>query len=309
MAPTQCPTERHLGLVDLPAELILAILENLELSDLYSTIRAAQIFNNVWKSHTAPISAASLARSIECYPEALQLEKAMQRRTFHRFELPLKRHKRLVLAAKCVSAAYETFLQDYLKEPTLGGRFHFHEFYEDNEEDRVAFKRAFYWFWRLALSATYRPSKDRRPNGTAPYEASELPKPLDFPRRCTVFFVWGLLAYIRREAYGCLSVVLSNLQQIYGKGDDGPRWKIHWRWQRYSEQLWQDPDFAALRRKYWENDALVGGSEPRVESRWYDRETSTAFFLERVREAMHDRKLKGISPQPAPWAEPTYIYY
>ncbi|KAG7005303.1 hypothetical protein G7Y79_00020g048310 [Physcia stellaris] len=300
---------KHLGPGDLPVELILAILENLDLSDLYSAIRAAPIFNRVWRLHTASISAASLARSIECYPEALQLDQALQSTTFHRFESPLKRHNRLVLATKCVSAAYQTFLQDYLKEYRLGGRFRFYEFYEDNEEDRMAFKRAFYWFWRLALSETYRPTTHRRPNGTNPYESSQLSKPLDFPRRCTVFFVWGLLAYIRREAYRCLFVVLSKVQRVYGKGEDRQRQSIQWRWQNYSEQLWNDPGFVALRKKYWENDVLVGGPEPGVEYGWYERDTATAFFLERVREAMHERKLKGYLPQPAAWAEPTYVYY
>lgn len=301
--------QKQLGPVDLPAELILYILKNLDLSDLYAAIRAARVFNSVWRLHTATISAASLTRSIECYPEALQLEEAVTRRKFHKPEQLLKKHNRLVRAAKCVSVAYEIFLQDYLKEYRLGGRFRFHEFYEDNKQDRVAFKRAFYWFWRLALTASYQASKRRTVTLTASYNPIVLRKPLEFPRRCPVFFVWGLLAYIRREAYRCLYVVLSKIQRIYGKGFDGPRRSIHWIWQNYSEQLWNDWDFAVLRRKYWENDAIVGGREPVVEYIWYERGTSTAFFLERVREAMHHRKINGYSPQPAPWAEPAYVYY
>lgn len=65
------------SLSDLPAELLLYILEAAnDSADLFSLILTTPNFASVWKTLTITISPMGLARSIECYESALELDSA-----------------------------------------------------------------------------------------------------------------------------------------------------------------------------------------------------------------------------------------
>ena len=62
-------------LLDLPAELILHILEAAgDSADLFSLVLTNPGFSSVWRTHAATIAPKVLARSVDCYSKAQQLD-------------------------------------------------------------------------------------------------------------------------------------------------------------------------------------------------------------------------------------------
>ena len=267
-------SEHKSGLAVLPPELVLYILQALDLSSLEAAIGAAPSFRNVWQSHHAAISAGVISSSIECYCEALKLEETARPVSFEGSEAALGRVRRIDHAAACVTAGHDLFVQDYLKEYTIGQQLH--ASYKENEQDRIAIKRVLYWFWALTLNVR---SKQ-----------VSMVRPLQLPSEVDMYILSALLIWIRREAYRCLCTTLSRAHKVYGHGISRGRWSEQERWQVCSQQLWEDQECRKIRKEHWEENQKTPWIEPSLRVNWFQRRTLTGFFLDGKREILHHQR-------------------
>lgn len=227
-------------LLDLPYELVLSILQNLALPELYSAIKSHSIFNNIWKSHTSTISTAALSKSIECFPEAMHLAHAALPRRPINFEGAVEKHKRIVDAATCVSDMCDAYLHDVLAyDPD---QFHY-------PGTRRACIRAYYWLWTAVLTSQYKPFR-------AAKSMDRLP-PRAMLTLCDIF-IW-----IPVQAYACVYSPIARARQIYPPLSSHPRLAQHRRWQICCQELWYHSDFRADRQKAWSQILKINADEPR----------------------------------------------
>lgn len=133
----------------LPLEMALRILESTEsLTDIITLALTAPVFNAVWITYKASILAAVVPRSIECYPEALQLYNRFQRLSRSRDEDAVTRCQRLRSAERVVTSVRDHYIEKYLwKENILRN-------YTMASRERQSFTRAFYYLWGIVLTTT-----------------------------------------------------------------------------------------------------------------------------------------------------------
>ena len=231
-------------LSDLPPEIVLYVLKELNVSGLYAAIRSHRIFNDSWKFNTRLISAAVLSKSVECYPAAVKLDRTAVADLPAGFQAVVEQSKRILNAAECISVMYEIWLQDVVDFPgptTCPGRLH----YVKSLANRKAFKCAVYWIWRMVLTTQYKPF--------------QLQKPLEkLPARATLS-VCEILIWIRETAYTCLYGPISKMQRIYANLNPRPRLLQHRRMELCLRALLEDAEFdtncrAAFKRILPRND-------------------------------------------------------
>ena len=254
-------------LLDLPHELVLSILQNTELPELYSAILSHSTFNNIWKSHTSTISKAVLSNSIECPPEAMHLAHAASSERPIDFAEAVERHKRIVSAAKCVSDMYDAYLHDvdaYLHDALAYPRLQLL-----CPETRRACIRAFYWLWSAVLTSQYKPFKAAKPMARLP--------PRAMLTLCEIFL------WIPVQAYACVYSPIAKARRIYPPLSSRPRVAQHRRWQICCQRLWYDTDVKAARQEVWNDILQTDADEPRI---FGEQKQELASFLARVRSSL-----------------------
>ena len=186
------------GLSNLPVEILLYILQAVDsLSDLKSLILTASRFNDVWKCHTASISSIILRKNIECFTEVSKLEEAIHSTLPVGFQKAVARHKRIISAARLISAIYELFSTDY---NVLWGRRAGCSIFED----RGSFKRSFYWIWMMVVTSKYKPYEAQRPLNPFPLHIDDL------------LSLCELIVWVRATAY---TTILGKTYAIYHRKD------------------------------------------------------------------------------------------
>ena len=224
-----------------PPEIISEILQYLDISGLYSAIRAHSRFNNSWKLNTATISASVLNRSIDCYPQALRLDQVGVLTHPAGSEAILQRNNRIVAAAQCVSSTYDLYLQNLVA--CRGDRFSHSRrplCHLNNDTNRQAFKQAIYWLWEMILTAEYVGGYDKD---------CRLPKPLEQHPRLVLLSLCEFLSW--KPMYSGLYNIISRTRRVYNSFPRRPRLSHHMRWLMCCDVLWQDSDFKQQRQACW----------------------------------------------------------
>ena len=237
-------------ILDFPHELILNVLESTDsLSDLVALINTAPIFNNVWKTRTASISAALLSTTIECYPQALSLEEVLHPEAPVGFEMILQRHTRIVKAARCVNEAWNLFQLDFALE-YLGDSskslslLH----YRDHRHD---FKSMLYYMWRLVGASAYKPFKlpaDLCSN------LRQLPQRYFLPLCEVTVWLGGKVSTQLKRA-------LARMRNVYCPCDR-VRFSYQDRWRVCCEELWNLGCFTKCHNDYFVQDLQVAPLRP-----------------------------------------------
>ena len=228
-------------LLNLPSELVLSILQSLELPELYSAILSHSTFNNIWKSHTSSVSAATLSNSIECFPEAMRLADAASSEPTINFAEAVEKHKRIVSAASCVTDMYDAYLHDALAHPRLQSL---------HPETRRACIRAFYWLWTAVLTSQYKPFRAARSMNRLP--------PRAMLTLCEIFL------WIPVQAFAYVYSTIARARRIYPPLSSRPRVAQHRRWQICCQNWWYHPEFKADRQKVWNKILKTDADEPRI---------------------------------------------
>ena len=259
-----------LDVLGLPSELVLSILQNLELPELYSAIQSHSIFNNIWISHTSTVSTAVLSNSIECFPEAMHLANAASPERPAKFEEAVEKHKRIVYAAKCVSDMYDVYLHDV--DAYIHYTLTFSRLQSLLPETRRACIRAFYWLWEAVLTSQYKPFK-------AAKSMNRLP-PRAMLSLCEIFL------WIPVQAYASIYSPIARARRIYPPLSSRPRLAHHRKWQICCQRLWYDPEFRANRREAWTKILEIKAEEPQLLE---EHNPQLITFLARVRNSIQIR--------------------
>lgn len=255
-------------ILDLPHELILIVLEFVDsLSDLAALINTAPIFNHVWKTRTASISAAILPTAIECYPQAFSLEEGLHPEAPVTFEMVLQRHSRIVKAARCVNEVWDLFLPDFATEyfidsPENSRRLHYREHRHD-------FKSMLYFMWSVVGASAYKPFK-------LPADlCSNLHR---LPRRYTLPLC-EVTAWLGRNVSTQLKSTIAKMRNIYCPRDR-VRYSYQGRWMVCCEELWDSDFFTRWHHDYFLRDLQLTPLRPPFGRMYY----SCNFF--RYRDAL-----------------------
>ena len=255
------------NLLDLPPELVLSILQNIELPELYPTIRSNSIFNNIWKLHTSTISTAILSNSIECFPEAMHLAHAASSERHINFEKAIEKHKRVVSAAKCVSDMCDAYLHN--GNPYLHDALPYRRFHLLHPETRRACIRAFYWLWTAVLTSQYKPFRAVKPMNRLP--------PRAMITLCEIFL------WIPVQGWACFYSLITKTRRIYPPLNSRLRLAQHRRWQICCQKFWHDSEFRADRQKVWTKILKTNADEPRI---YGEHKPQLVAFLARVRTSL-----------------------
>ena len=253
----------HPTILDFPHELILTVLESIDsLSDLAALINTAPIFNNVWKSRTASISAALLSTTIECYPQALSLEEELHPEAPAGFEMNLQRHSRIVKAARCANEAWNIFqlhfTLEYLSDSSESlSLLH----YRDHRND---FKLMLYYMWRVVGASAYKPFK-------LPADLCSNLRRL--PRRY-ILPLCEVTAWLGGKSSTQLKRTLARMRRVYCPCDR-VRFAYRNRWRKCCEELWNSGFFTKCHTDYFVQDLQVAPL-PRPFRRMYHYNT---YFL------------------------------
>ena len=241
-------------LLDLPAELILYILEAAsDSADLFSLILTSPGFASVWRTHAATIAPKVLARSVECYSEAQQLDiacymppqkvnTASDLIRHPTFEEAAKFHKRILTGARAIDSLYTCFLADV-------------QFLRPFEhlataEERQSTKRALYYLWRLVRASSFSPRK-------AGQCIISLPLNLNIPQFHDTLPLCKILDWVHHNGTSSsrLQKLIMKTHKIYGLMDK-VRYAHPQRWLKCCEALWRADAFRLSRRKYWNSVGL-----------------------------------------------------
>ena len=237
-------------LLDFPHELVLIVLESVNsLTDLAALINTAAIFNNVWKTRTASISAAILSTAIECYQRACSLEEELHPEAPVGFEMVLQRHSRIVKAARCANEAWELFLPDFAPEyfsnpPELLSVLHY-------TDHRHGFKSMFYYMWGVVGASAYKPFK--------------LPADLcaslhRLPRRYIVPLC-EVTAWLGGKLSTRLKRIIAKMRNVYCPRDR-VRYSYQDRWMVCCEELWHLDFFTKCHNSFFVRDLQVAPLRP-----------------------------------------------
>jgi len=251
-------------LLDLPTELHLYILEAAhDSNDLFSLILTAPNFASVWKLHAASVSAKVLARSIECYPSAIQLDLdiypltqqpgfASDLNVASDFYETVQSHRRILEVDRCVNAFHTLFVEDCTRDNW--GSYH----YESSSEESQR-KRALCYVWRLVKTSIY----GRQKAGHCPIS---LPPHLNNPELSDTLATVEIISWVYWVYYDdCSSIHLERLileaYKIYGPTDKVRCAQLR-RWIECCNALWRADAHRLLRQKYWDAIGLKQAEPP-----------------------------------------------
>jgi len=239
-------------LLDLPAELSLCILEAAhDSNDLFSLILTAPSYASIWKHHTASVSAKVLARSIECYSSARQLDLdlypvtqqpgfASNLNDASGFHEAVQSHRRILDVDRCVDAFYTLFLEDCTHDSW--GSYH----YEATIEERQSIKRALYYIWRLVRTSTY----GRKKAGDRPVS---LPPNLNNPELSDTLATVEIMSWAYNQSSSSIRLkgLISRAHKIYDPTDNVQCAQLK-RWQLCCHALWRVDAHRLLRQRLWD---------------------------------------------------------
>ena len=244
------------GRLDLPAEIALRILQYADcMPDVFALILTAPIFNGIWITYKTDVRSAVLPRSIECYPEAMQLYTTWRQLSGRGDEGAFLRHERLLAAARCATSVRDLFVANYsgkyvVRTPKyklscnsdlrrdhearmMYGYPWENEFtlsmlpdYTLTNRERKSFIRAFYYLWETLIIASF--------NKTG------LPEDYALPNLEDVTPVREMIKWISLNADPRLQALIRKAYSAYTPQDHA-RYATYERWRRCSQVLRSGP--------------------------------------------------------------------